>query len=463
MPANKKFNISGKELLSISGVELSSDEALYNIKNVSIDTRTIKPGDLFIAIKGERFDGHKFIRQAVEKGAKYCAVEKEYKADPEDAGVPLIYTDNTTKFLGELAALRRKKLSAVVIAVTGSNGKTTTKDILSELLKTTFRTVSTNANDNNHIGVPLTIFRCTPSTEMLVLEMGTNHFGEIPYSAAIGAPDISLITCIGDSHLEFLKNRKGVLQEKKAIFDAAEKNSGLIVLNIDDPYLVKLKSKYTNVITVSSSGKADYTVKSKPVVNSVLRKAEFKNKNLQMDVVLPLAGEHNVKNTLMAAAIAHHCGVSKTNILKGLKKVRAPKHRLNIIKRGKTTIIDDTYNANPGSMEAALKILSDIKTPLNKIAVLGDMFELGESSTKVHKALAAGIKQLDISEILVTGEAMKHMFDAFKDRDKTIVYFEQPEMLKKYLSAIRKEPAVYLFKGSRGMKMEQYINNITGK
>lgn len=463
MPGKNSFLISGAELLSIHGVELSSAESNYTIKNVSIDSRNIKKGDLFIAVKGDKFDGHDFVASAMKNGAKYCAVNKSMKGSFGDAEINFIYSDDTTRFLGDIARIRRNKLRAKVIGITGSNGKTTVKDILTALLKTSYKTVSTNANDNNHIGVPLTIFRCTPSTEMLVLEMGTNHFGEIPYTANIGMPDISLISCIGDSHLEYLINRKGVLKEKKAIFDAAEQNGGTIFLNTDDPLLKPLQKKYNNVVTLGLKGTPHYTVKYKDISKSIYPRAVFRARNLRIESELTLLGGHNIVNTLMAVSIAHHIGVSKANILKGLKTVKPAKHRLNLIKTGKSMIIDDTYNANPGSMESALNILSGIKTPFRKTAILGDMFELGSASEQIHASFSAKIKKMDIDEVLVTGSHMRSLFNSFNDKKKTIVYFETGEMLKKYLASIRKEPAVYLVKGSRGMRMEQYISSITGK
>ncbi|MBV6513008.1 MAG: UDP-N-acetylmuramoyl-tripeptide--D-alanyl-D-alanine ligase [Ignavibacteriales bacterium] len=463
MAKKTDIRIYGKEILNITGTELVSPADEYSIDTVSIDTRTLTAGSLYIALRGEKHDGHTFIQDAIAKGAAYIAVDRNYNlnAAPESSA-RYIVTDNTTAFLGSLARIRRNKLSATVIAITGSNGKTTTKDILSTLLGTRFRTVSTRANDNNHIGVPLTIFRCDAATQMLVLELGTNHFGEIPYTASIAQPDLALITVIGDSHLEYLKNRRGVLKEKEAIFTFTAARGGKVFLNLDDALLKGLVKKYKDAVTFSTSGKAAYTGRMLKQKKGFFSQAKITGKKLKAEFTMPLLGEHSLGNILAAAALAHSAGLPEAYILRGMRKVKPARSRLELIKTGNTVIIDDTYNANPNSMQAALRLLSSMESGAKKIAVLGDMFELGEQSVKLHTALAPVIRKLAIDEVILTGEQMRHLFKVIQDKKKNIIYFDNGEMLSSYLKSIRSEKALYLFKGSRGMRMEQFINPVTG-
>lgn len=463
MSKRPDIKIYGSELLQIPGVQLNAAAEEYVIHEVSIDTRTLTAGSLYIALRGEKLDGHSFIPGAILKGAQYIAVDTKFDLSTVDTSAArYIITDDTTKFFGSLARIRRKKLTAVVIGITGSNGKTTTKEILSTLLSTKFRTVSTRANDNNHIGVPLSIFRAQPATEMLVLELGTNHFGEIDYTASIALPDLALITVIGDSHLEYLKNRRGVLKEKEAIFKHTAARGGKVFLNADDPLLQGLTKKYKDAITFSSKKKAVYTGKLLKEKKGVFHQAKVTGRKLNAEFTLPLLGEHSLGNITAAVALAHTAGLPEADIIRGIEKVKPAHSRLELIQSGKNIIIDDTYNANPNSMEAALRLLSGMQTGLKKIAVLGDMFELGSQAVKMHTALAPLLKKLAIDEVLLTGENMKHLFIAIDDKKKNIVYFEKGEMLSEYLKSISSEKAMYLFKGSRGMRMEQYINPVTG-
>ncbi|MCC6549794.1 MAG: UDP-N-acetylmuramoyl-tripeptide--D-alanyl-D-alanine ligase [Ignavibacteriaceae bacterium] len=463
MSKKSDIRISGSELLSIEGTKLISASENYIIDVVSIDTRTLATGSLYIALRGEKHDGHSFIADALRSGAKYIVVDEKFDlASVEQAAAHFIVTNDTTRFLGSLARIRRNKLHATVIGITGSNGKTTTKDILSTLLSTKFKTVSTRANDNNHIGVPLTIFRCDAETQMLVLELGTNHFGEIEYTASIAQPDLALITVIGDSHLEYLKNRKGVLKEKEAIFKYAAARGGKVFINLDDTLLRGLIKKYKNAITFSTTNRAVYTGKLIKPGKGIISQAKITVGKLRETFNMPLLGEHSLGNIVAAAALAHKSGLPESYIAKGIKKIKAPHSRLELIQSGNNVIIDDTYNANPNSMEAALRILSSINTEKKKIAVLGDMFELGSQSVKLHKGLAPLIKKLNIDEVLLIGENMKHLFTSLNDKKKTVVYFENGEMLSAYLKSISSEQVLFLFKGSRGMKMEQYINPARG-
>lgn len=229
-----KMILTIQDIFNIPTAEIFNPDSFKDIKCVSTDTRNIVPGSLFVAIKGHNFDGHNFIAEAVKRKANAILINKNQIESADNINIPFITVDDTVKALGDIAKVWRKKLKAKVIGLTGSAGKTSTKEILYALLSVKFKVNKTAANNNNHIGVPLTVLSTTEKHNILIAELGTNHFGEIPYSAGIAMPDVSVITNIGDSHLEFFKSRKGVLKEKKAIFDAAEANKGTVFINNDE-------------------------------------------------------------------------------------------------------------------------------------------------------------------------------------------------------------------------------------
>jgi UDP-N-acetylmuramoyl-tripeptide--D-alanyl-D-alanine ligase len=247
----KKIQITLEDLFNLPSAEIFNPDDSKNVTSVSIDSRNIKKNSLFVAIKGEKFDGHNFVKDAIKNGASAILIEKSKLVQYDDVDVPIIVVDDTIKALGDLAKIWRKKFIGKVIALTGSNGKTTTKEIIYTLLNEKYKVVRTLGNNNNQIGVPLTIFSVSNDDDYLIVEIGTNHFGEVRYSSEIAQPDYALITNIGPSHLEFLKNLRGVKKEKIALFEIANKNKGIIFLNVDDKLLRPLKNKYKKVISYS--------------------------------------------------------------------------------------------------------------------------------------------------------------------------------------------------------------------
>lgn len=456
-----KMILTIQDIFNIPTAEIFNPDSFKDIKCVSTDTRNIVPGSLFVAIKGHNFDGHNFIAEAVKRKANAILINKNQIESADNINIPFITVDDTVKALGDIAKVWRKKLKAKVIGLTGSAGKTSTKEILYALLSVKFKVNKTAANNNNHIGVPLTVLSTTEKHNILIAELGTNHFGEIPYSAGIAMPDVSVITNIGDSHLEFFKSRKGVLKEKKAIFDAAEANKGTVFINNDDKLLSVLSPDYSKVVTFGFADSSqikgkivDYSYEGKPVLNIQYKKANF-------NINLPIYGEQSAINFLTAASIALYLGLTGEEIIKGAKKIKSVSGRLNVIKLDNKLLVDDTYNANPSSTAYSLAVLNRIKTYPRKIAVLGDMFELGEKAEMLHKNLLKVIKREKIDEIYTIGPLMKNLNEELK-KAGTIKnrHFAGRSILKKFLENNDLTNSVILVKGSRGMKMEEFVNVI---
>jgi len=454
-----KVKITLKDLFNLPGSEIVNPADYEAVKKVSIDSRKIEKGCLFIAIKGEKFDGHDFVKDVIKKGASAVVIERKKYSKFEDLNVPLILVDDTTKAYGYLAYLWRNKLKTRIISLTGSAGKTTAKDMIATLLSEKFTVNKTLGNNNNHIGVPLTIFNTTKDHDVLVLEHGTNHFGEVAYTAEIAQPDYALITNIGNSHLEFLKDKKGVLREKISLFETTVKGKGTIFINNDDELLSRFngyKRKITFGIRKGSDVKGkilEYTDDGKPVIELRYKKEKIKTE-------FNLYGEQSFKNLLAASSVAFKLGLKKKEILKGMQKLSSPDKRLNVDRYSNFILIDDTYNANPDSMKSSLELLSRIKIFKNKIAILGDMFELGETSLKHHKNLAAVIKRNKIGQVYVIGKMMKFLNTGLKKSGIECKHFPDRESLSGFISTKDFSDSVILVKGSRGMQMEYFVQKI---
>jgi len=384
---------------------------------VSIDSRTVKPGELFIPIKGPNFDGRNFIEDARKKGALVLDVKDGNKA------------------LQKLAKEHRAKFKIPVIGVTGSVGKTTTKDMLASILSQEKPTLKNEENYNNEIGVPLTLLKLNKTHKYAVIEMAMQGLGEIELLADMVRPNIAIITNIGEAHLEFLNTKKNVAKAKSEIFKYQAKKD-FAVINADDEYFENQKSKIKNqnVVTFGIIEKADVTTR------------DLKN------ITLPLPGQHNIYNALAAIAAAKILGIKKKSIKKGLESFKASSKRLDIFDHPSgIRIINDTYNANPQSMEAALKVLSIHQA--RKVAVLGDMFELGKKAVPAHKRIGKLARKLGVDEFVTVGRLSKNMGanHHFKNNQAAVIG------LKKL---IHKGDAI-LIKGSRGMKMEEIVAGLT--
>ncbi|MCU0343676.1 MAG: UDP-N-acetylmuramoyl-tripeptide--D-alanyl-D-alanine ligase [Ignavibacterium sp.] len=454
----KKIHLTIEDIFNIPTAVIYNPDVFKSIYHVSIDSRNIKKNTLFIAIKGDRFDGHDFIEDAVKKGVAAILISEKYFKKIKDLDIPAITVKDTVIALGDAAKIWRLKLKTKIIGITGSAGKTTTKEILATLLSEKFKVNKTFANNNNHIGVPLTILSTNEKHDVLVAELGTNHFGEIPYTSAILSPDLGLITNIGDSHLEYLKNRKGVFKEKSALLNEAIRRGGKVFINNDDKILKKFGKKVKNKITYGLSEKSDYKVKVIGFDKLAKPQIEIKNKKNIFNTTLPISGEKNVLNFTAAYAIASELGLSSSQLQKAVKKIKSYNKRLELKNLKKFALINDTYNANPDSMKSALEILNKIDLHKRKIAVLGDMFELGKESRSKHLGLANFINKTKVDEVYSIGKMMKFMNQKLNGKTKVHKHFSNRESLKKYLQALDINNSAVLIKGSRGMKMEEFVS-----
>lgn len=456
----KKIHLNIEDIFNIPTAVIYNPDMFKSIYHVSINSRNIKKNSLFIAIKGERFDGHDFINEVVKRGASAIVINEKKFKKINDLEIPVITVKDTTLALGEIAKLWRAKLKTKIIGITGSAGKTTTKEILAALLSEKFKVNKTVANNNNHIGVPLTILSTNEKHQVLVAELGTNHFGEIPYSAVIASPDLALITNIGDSHLEYLKNRNGVFKEKSALFNETLKRTGKVFINNDDKILKEFGKTVKGKVTFALKEKADYKAIIKGYDKFAKPQIEIGNKKKSFVATLPLSGEKNVLNFTAAFAIASELGLTNSQIQKAVKKIKSYNKRLEIKNYKTFTLIDDTYNANPDSMKSALEILDKIESRKKKIAVLGDMFELGSESKLKHIALASFINKTNVDEVYSIGKMMKLMNQKLNEKIKVQKHFADREMLKRFLKSLDINNSAILIKGSRGMKMEEFVSII---
>ncbi|GAB6282083.1 MAG: UDP-N-acetylmuramoyl-tripeptide--D-alanyl-D-alanine ligase [Ignavibacterium sp.] len=461
----KKIQITLEDLFNLPSSEIFNPDDYINVTSVSIDSRNIKKNSLFVAIKGDKFDGHNFAKDAIENGASAILIEKSKLGQYDDVAVPIIVVDDTIKALGDLAKLWRKKFNGKVIGLTGSNGKTTTKEIIYTLLNEKYKVIRTMGNNNNQIGVPLTIFSVSNDDDYLIIEIGTNHFGEVRYSSEIAQPDYALITNIGPSHLEFLKNLNGVKKEKIALFEITDKNKGLIFLNADDKLLHSLKNKYKKVISYSlnsSSKNEEIDVKGEILEFDKNGKAKIKfyYNRKSFEIISPILGEHNARNILAAVAIGLQLGLSFEEIKKGIEKLKAVKQRFDVKRLNDILLIDDTYNANPLSMRSAINYIGKLNHYENKIAILGDMFELGEKEIELHKNLSSSIIKNKVNVLLTVGNLMKYLSKEINDKNIFKKHFPNKEDLKNFLMDYDFNNSAILVKGSRGMQMEEIVSTI---
>ena len=451
------MRINLNDIFNMPTAVIYEPDKFRSASGVVIDSRQKVKNSIFVAIKGKNFDGHDFVKQAVQKGAAAVVINNRKLSRYDDLNAAIITVKNTVKAYGYLAKVWRRKSNAKVISLTGSNGKTTTKEMLSTLLETKYKVVKTERNNNNQIGVPLTILNVKPETEVLILEHGTNHPGEIAYTAEIAEPDFALITNIGASHLQFFNNIEGVLEEKFSLFKTTLEHNGKIFVNSDDAFLRKAISRINDKITFGFKGKPD--VKGRIISYDEFGhpKIEIHYKNKVMKIKLPLLGKANASNFLAAVAVALRMGVGKGNLIKATRSLKSVRGRLNLNVLNDFVLIDDTYNSNPVSVAEAVAVMKKIKACSTKVLILGDMLELGAESKSLHSELAKEISTLKKFEVLTIGKNMKALADALGSKAK---HFTSRKSLNKHLSKMELKGKCFLVKGSRGMMMEEFVDSI---
>ncbi len=459
----KKINLLLNDIFNVPGAEIINPDEFLPVTEVTTDSRKITGGCLFTAIKGENFDGHDFVEDAVLKGAGCVMVNSDAVEKLPELEIPVIAVPDTIKAYGTLAGIWRSKLEIPVISLTGSNGKTSTKEIISSILAVKYNVSKTLANNNNHLGVPLTIFSTNAEHTALVLEQGTNHFGEIEYTAEISRPDFALITNIGDSHLEFLVDRAGVLKEKGSLLEITARENGKIFINTDDPLLNDFLPDYKSRITYGFEGTPDVKGKLEGIDNEGKTILGISSVKAEFTLRLPVYGTANAKNTLAAAAVCLEAGLTPDEIILGVNNIKAVYGRMNVINCGNFRLVDDTYNSNPDSVKAGVDFLNSFSLYGNKVLILGDMFEMGEQAERVHRGLASVIKESSVSLTLLLGENMKYLNDELAGSEKNIKWFETRDKMGSFLKGINTADSVIFVKGSRGMKMEEFLEILKQK
>jgi UDP-N-acetylmuramoyl-tripeptide--D-alanyl-D-alanine ligase len=454
------LNISDLKYIKESTIVYPASAADSNIpiRGISIDTRTIQPQEIFWAISGESFDGHWFVNEAEKKGAVAAVVEKRKSKQLPSMQIPIIQVKDTLESLQQFSNWHRSRFDIPIIAVTGTNGKTTTKEMISWILQTKYNVHKTVGNLNNHIGTPLTLLRLNCDHQISVTELGTNHPGEISMLSSLVNPTAALITNIGHGHLQFLSSVDGVAREKLSLFKILRKN-GLVFLNRDDKKIAAARIRRKNTHDFSMNENTKALVKGQLTgINKHGCGEWILNNHTRIQMKIP--GIQNVQNALAASAVGLAFGLSEDSIKKALEEYTAYDKRMQIIKNGQSIIINDSYNANPDSFSPALDTLSFLAKGKNqrKILVIGDMLELGKRSDELHSDLFKNFLDYNVDGIFTYGKACQKAVHKIHDNGYSNAHsFDSHEELAKTLKNYLKPGDVILIKGSRGMQMEKVL------
>ena len=402
---------------------------------VDTDSRKIRKGSIFFALKGDNFNGNEFAEKALKSGANYMVIDEEkYQTIPN-----AILVENVLETLQKLANFHRKQLAIPIISLTGSNGKTTTKELINSVLSKKYATIATSGNLNNHIGVPLTLLSMTPKTEIGIVEMGANHLKEIEFLCKIAEPTYGLITNFGKAHLEGFGDFEGVIKAKSELYDFLRLHNGTVFINTDDALQIK-QSAGINAIEFNQN--AIKFVEANPFV-----KVLFKNTMIESNLI----GKYNYNNIAVAIAVGNYFNIPVTDIKNAIESYIPTNNRSQIIQKGTNKIIMDAYNANPSSMQAALENFAQLKDN-HKIVFLGDMFELGKDSKTEHEKIANLATSFNFSKVYLIGKA----FSATGAKNAFVS--ESFESFKNSTNYSNINNATILIKGSRGMALERLLD-----
>ncbi|MDI6736256.1 MAG: UDP-N-acetylmuramoyl-tripeptide--D-alanyl-D-alanine ligase [bacterium] len=444
-------------LLSTGGELLAGDKAQW-ICGISTDSRQIAQGQMFIALKGDKFDGHDFIDEVIKKGVSALIISSNFQFPISNFQFPIsiIKVKNTLIALGKIAADYRQKFQIPIVAITGSNGKTTTKEMAGTLLSKKFNTLKSKSSFNNAIGLPLTLLELNNTTQAAVVEIGMNHVGEIKYLAQIAKPTIALITNVGESHLEYLNSRANIAKEKAQLLEAMD---GIAILNRDDYYSNRIKFKGKK-ITFGIHHQADITASDiTQDINGISFKMNYRTYKTY-SVTMPILGLHNVYNVLGATAIACAASVEWELIKDAYQELKTPYGRMGLHSYGDVRIINDAYNANPTSMKAALETLKQIQTRGRKIFVMGDMLELRHFTKSFHQTVVKKAIESGVNILFTIG---KESARAAKDAGQQGVTVYQCETNEEIITKLKKILApqdIILIKGSRRMRLEEVVEGL---
>lgn len=428
-----------------------SIEALYQLflkhPNICTDTRTITQGCLFFALKGEKFDANLFAEKAIEQGAEFAIVDNPSVVKNEKY---LLVKDALTS-LQNLAEHHRQHLCIPVVGLTGSNGKTTTKELIKAVLSQKFKTFATKGNLNNHIGVPLSLLAIGSDIEIAVIEMGANHQKEIEFLCQLARPTQGLITNVGMAHLEGFGSFEGVKKGKAELYAFLKKSNGTAFVNRDNAFLVEMCGQARLNKVVYYGAAVDNFISGKLLQSDPFISIIWANENKTGQTKTNITGTYNFENILAAIAVGTYFGLSAKEINQGLANYMPCNNRSQLTQTSNNQVICDFYNANPSSMTEALKNLNALSAK-TKVAIIGDMFELGAESKRQHQKIINQVKYLDFDDLILIGK----YFYAFKD-DSVGKFFETPVEAKNYLTKNTIKNSLVLLKGSRGMALEQLL------
>ena len=417
------------------------------LQRVNTDTRTLAPGDLFVALKGENHDAHDHLAEAVQRGASALVVSESARAAKLD--VPVFAVSDTQTALGALARYRRRAWGKTVVGVTGSNGKTSTKELLRAALGARFRVHATQGNLNNQIGLPLTLLALPDDAEIAVAEMGTSLPGEIALLRAIAEPDIAVLTSVAEAHLELLGSIEGVRKEKSAIFEG----TAVAVVPATEPEVIAIARQRARRVIVTGLGQGDVSASSWGKDDAVGWMVVDGTR-----ITIPMRGEHNLRNAMLAVAVALECGVPLDAVARGLSTMKPPAMRLAVEPLGRATLINDAYNANPGSTRAAIELLDGMAQGKQRVLVLGTMRELGPRAGELHAEIARRAVESSIEVVAGIGD-FAHALEA-ADGARVVTAPDVDELWPLLRPRLARD-AVILLKASRGVKLERLVPHLT--
>lgn len=417
----------------------------------SQDSRQMKNGGMYIPLKGERFDGHNFIESAFQTGAQAIISEKDVKYEDKI----VIKVKDTYQALKDMASYLRNHRPVKVVGVTGSVGKTSTRDMVYSVVKQKYKTLKTEGNYNNEIGLPLTILRYHDE-EVLVLEMGMNHLQEMSRLSMIARPDIACITNVGTAHIGELGSRENILKAKLEITDGMKEGSTLII-NQDNDMLQTVELPHLNVVRVGKGKEASIQA-SHIILEETKSSFEVEYQGKKEIIEVPVQGEHNISNALIAIAVGIELNISLEDIKKGIQEFKLTKNRMDILEKNHKTVIDGTYNASVDSMKSSIDVLANYKK--RKVAILADMLELGDYSQQLHEEVGSYVASKGIDILVCVGKEAKYIYQKARESMKDVYYFESNQEVIDRLDELLKEDDVILVKGSHSMNLKEVVEKI---
>jgi len=436
----------------------------YCMPAISIDTRTLRKGETYIALRGDRFNGHDFIPDAITKGASAIVYDQAYYGETLSEEVAGFQVRDTLKFLMEYAGWYRSNFKVAVFALTGSTGKTTTKEMLAAVLRIKNQILKTQKNQNNFIGVSLTLLEFKKTTEIAIIELGTNHPGEISALTQIVQPTHAAITNIGSGHIGFFGSKEAIYREKIALFDGLSKDK-TIYLNLEDPYLSSYTNNTLKIQTYGLRSSCNY----RATYSGMDERGHIRfHINAGPEIKLSIPGKHQLMNAVLAASVALNLGASISDVKRGLESVKAQDKRMELTDRDGVIIVNDAYNSNPESLKAAIDFVDEIpiKSGNKKILVLGDMLELGDQSEAEHRKIGEYLGNRNINVVFCYGSFSNLILEGLNNTASGSIVkelFNTHESLARALKDLIQEGDLILLKGSRGMQMEKVLKYLAKK